>query len=209
MVALLQPQDAFTPPTKSNEWYTPSKYIEVARQVMGGITLDPASCELANETVKAEHYYTKEDNGLAQRWYGNVWLNPPYARDNSKPNGQKSGIRHWVEKMIDTYETGETDQIIALLTTQTNTTWFRPLWNYPICFVDHNLRFFTPHGRSTKSDPSKAGWKTDGHIYGTILVYLGEYEHSFINIFSQFGTIAKRVNPVQVQEPPRTLWEVQ
>ena len=55
------------PSSKTNEWYTPAKYIEAARKVMGGIDLDPATCELANKTVKATKYHTKENNGLMQR----------------------------------------------------------------------------------------------------------------------------------------------
>lgn len=65
----------------SNEWYTPAPIIEAARDVMGSIDLDPASCELANQTVKAVKYYSVETNGLRHEWYGNVWLNPPYIRE--------------------------------------------------------------------------------------------------------------------------------
>lgn len=64
---------------KDNEWYTPSLYIEAARQVMGGIDLDPASCAVADQTVKATNYFSQEEDGLAQTWHGRVWCNPPFS----------------------------------------------------------------------------------------------------------------------------------
>ena len=64
----------------NNEWYTPPEIIEAARTVLGDIDLDPASCDMAQRTVQATTYYSKEDDGLAQQWAGRVWLNPPYSK---------------------------------------------------------------------------------------------------------------------------------
>jgi hypothetical protein len=63
--------------TGENEWYTPAKYIEMARKVLGEIDLDPASSLAANDTVKAKEWF---DDGLTKPWRGRVWMNPPYAQ---------------------------------------------------------------------------------------------------------------------------------
>src|SRR6266481_746008 len=119
MIAFAKPDNIIAMPTKSNEWYTPSRYIEAARQVMGGIDLDPASCEVANEIVRATHYYTAKENGLEQRWYGNIWLNPPYGKINNK-----SLILLFVEKLVSEYEAGNVEQAILLCDCDPDTSWF-------------------------------------------------------------------------------------
>lgn len=60
--------------SNSPEWYTPSSIIEAARSCMGSIDLDPASCEEANERVKAKYYFTKEDDGLNRPWNLTRWF---------------------------------------------------------------------------------------------------------------------------------------
>src|SRR5579859_1762991 len=188
-LSFLPPPDNIVPfPTKSNEWYTPARYIEAARAVMGSIDLDPASCELANRTVKAARFYSAKENGLAQEWSGNVWLNPPYARDNTKPNGQKSTINHWVRRLIQCYQLGGIKQAILLTTTRTDASWFELLWEYPVCFSNHHLYFnLGRDGDVFKNTHS-------GHMFGTCFVYLGKNEQTFIDIFSEFGTVARRVS---------------
>ncbi len=92
------------------EHYTPSDIVEAARKVMGGIDLDPASCEKANEIVKAAAYCTRENNGLLHPWWGKVFLNPPGGREfgaTGRPNSQL-----WWPKLVDEWCSGRVEQAI-------------------------------------------------------------------------------------------------
>lgn len=205
MIALVKPQlidlPALEPQGKNNEWYTPARYIEAARRVMGGIDLDPASCEMANRTVKATRYYTQRENGLAQEWYGRVWLNPPFGRLNAAKNsvggstGGKSIMTMFINKLIWSYRLGEISQAVLLTMPKVDTVWFRYLWDYTICFTDHRVLFDRP------------GRIKDAQMFGTIFVYLGPSEQAFIDEFSQFGTIAKRVSTPRTKPAQLSLWE--
>jgi phage N-6-adenine-methyltransferase len=179
--------------TKSNEWFTPAKYIEAARAVMGGIDLDPASCELANKTVKAAKYYTKNDNGLTYPWYGRVWLNPPYGRIH---NSGASVIRMFITKLVDEYKIGSVKQAILLTTVQTNSTWFQLLWNYPLCFTSHRVAFLKPINGIIEPDSRTS------HTLGTALAYLGPNITRFVEHFTAFGPV---VTPDGVHRRPASV----
>ena len=67
---------------RNDECYTPTPIIEAARKCMNGvIDLDPASNPVANKEIKANTYFTKQDDGLKQDWskYISVWCNPPFG----------------------------------------------------------------------------------------------------------------------------------
>jgi hypothetical protein len=182
-------------PQKSNEWYTPAKYIEAARVIMGGIDLDPASCELANQTVKATHYYDQVMNGLMQPWYGKVWLNPPYGKVNPTPGSVRSYQQLFVEKLL--REASHVEQaILLLLGNVCFNRYFSELWNHPLCFHAGSLPFYRPDGT------------LDYFGFGTIFVYLGPNESKFIEVFSAFGRIVKAVDTPPVKPIMRELWEV-
>ena len=154
----------------NNEWYTPSEYIEAARAVMGEINLDPASSEIANKTVKADHIYTVEDNGLEKPWFGNVWLNPPYASDL---------IGKFAEKVVN--ELGNIKQAIVLVNNATETEWFYGMVTNAtaVCFPKSRVKFYTPDG------------KTGAPLQGQAIIYFGEFVNRFINVFDEKGWCAR------------------
>lgn len=159
--------------SKNNEWYTPSKIIELAREVMGGIDLDPASCEAANEIVKADTFYTEEMDGLSQKWYGRVWMNPPYGMDaNHKSNAGK-----WSAHLIEAYEQEVIDQGFTCLNAAIGRVWFNRLWDYPLCFPYARIKFWNPTH------------KKDQPTFGNVLVYLGPKVEVFEATFSEVGRV--------------------
>jgi DNA N-6-adenine-methyltransferase (Dam) len=160
-----------------NEFYTLPRYINSARRVMGSIDLDAASCAEANQTVKAERFYTKDQDGLKLPWYGRTWCNPPFAQIAP---GQ-STIKPWVQKMIRCYEDKEIEQGILLIPNDTSTKWFLPLWAYPICFPPKRISFMIP-GKTTLDQPP----------FGCCFIYFGLNRDKFIEEFSFYGPISSR-----------------
>src|SRR6266581_4090696 len=158
----------------TNEWYTPARYVEAVRNVLGVIDLDTASCSLANEVVRPTRFYTKEENALLQQWPGRCFLNPPYGRTATK----ESRVNLFVRKLLQEYEAGRTTEAILLVPVNTATGWFVPLWQFPICFPRKRIRFYSEHGPS------------DGASFPTCFVYMGAREEQFIEVFRKFGPFA-------------------
>jgi ParB family chromosome partitioning protein len=160
--------------SESNEWYTPAQYIRPVRRLLGTIDLDPASCAEANAVVQATHFYTVEDDGLVQPWYGRVWLNPPYGK-----TGNKSNQEIWSQRLMTEYEAGNVQEAVLLVNAATDTIWFQKVWRYPICFVAGRIRFWRVEGVA------------DSPTHGSALVYLGGKIERFGELFSTFGVVAR------------------
>jgi len=152
--------------TGNEEWYTPQKYIDMAREVMGGIDLDPASNDFANKTVNATTYYTKEDDGLSKEWKGRIWLNPPYS----------SIISKFIDKIC--YSNIEA---IVLTNNSTDTKWFQQAAVNcdAICFTHGRINFY--NNEQKKSSPTN----------GQSFFYFGNNKTKFSNIFKEVGFIVE------------------
>jgi phage N-6-adenine-methyltransferase len=157
------------------ERYTPAQYIEAAREVMGAIDLDPASCEQAQETVQATEYFTAEDDGLQRDWHGRVWLNPPYHRELAP---------QFINKLISEIVSGRVNEAIVLTNNSTDTEWFRKAAYLcdVICFTDGRIHFEVPN-----HDPLLP---TQGQAF----FYFGVNAKRFVKIFD--GRKARQEAPV-------------
>lgn len=151
----------------NQEHYTPRRFTDSARYVMGSIDLDPASNEVANEWIAASTYYTIENQGLDKEWSGNVWMNPPFASKILKP-------------LVDKLVKSNIEQAIVLTNNNTDTKVGQELlkWADAICLVAGRIKFMKPDGTENKAP-----------LQGQIVYYKGNNQGSFKQEFSQHGTV--------------------
>ena len=152
------PEDA----PSSDEWYTPKPIIELARVILGGIGLDPASCSVAQEVVKADTYWTAQDNALLKDWGAvgarTVWLNPPYSR---RP------IMQFTNKFLDEYEDGSFEEALVLVNVSSSATWWQDLALQAqlIAYPDRRITFWRA-----------GGTEEAGNRYDSSMMYFGAPE---------------------------------
>lgn len=179
----------------SNEWYTPAKYVDAAREVMGGIDLDPASCEMANKVVRASRYYTQKENGLMRSWTAStIWLNPPYG--HTQGGASMSHQRAFAEKLLREYAASTIGQAILLSLGNPNSVWFQPFFDFTVCFYRGHIDFYRPDG------------STGTFGFPLAFVYLGPNEQRFAHVFSKFGRIVRAIDTPTPRPIARELWEV-
>jgi ParB family chromosome partitioning protein len=153
-----------------DEWYSPAEHVEMARRVMGGIDLDPASCELAQQTVKATRYLTATDDGLAHEWHGRIWINPPYSRGL---------ITRFADKLIEEWRAGRVQQAIALVNAHPDGRWFQRLSaEFVLCLAHKRIKFYD-------------GTRTCNPRFPSAFFYAGSRRSTFRRVFGQLGAIVE------------------
>ena len=120
------------------EWLTPPELVKQ----LGAFDLDPCT-PVHPPFVHATHNFTIHDNGIAQPWFGRVYLNPPYGK----------GMEKWLEK-LKIHGNG-----IALIFARTETKcFFDHIWHdaHAVLFVKGRIKFYTTKGeqKGTPGAPS-------------------------------------------------------
>lgn len=164
--------------SKTNEHYTPVQYTNSARFVMGSIDLDPCSCAIAQQWIKAKNYYSlaKDGDSFNKRLYGNIWMNPPYGIA-SKAKGIY-GASAWIMKVYKAYHAGEVKQAIILARGDSN--GVKLLTKETVFCDSKRINFLNEY-----CEPGSAG------VPGTRIFYLGDFVDRFATTFSKYGTILK------------------
>jgi ParB family chromosome partitioning protein len=156
--------------TGENEWYTPPEYIEAARACLGSIDLDPASSSQAQRSIRAAHFFTRDDDGLRHAWCGRVWLNPPYSQPD---------IARFIDKLLAEIGAGRATEAILLTHNYTDTGWFHAAAATcaAICFTRGRIRFVSATGDIAAP--------TQGQAF----FYFGSATDRFRKTFGSFGFI--------------------
>ena len=114
------------------EWYTPQYIFDSL-----GLEFDLDPCAApAYDNVPAKNKYVLPTDGLLEKWYGTVWLNPPYGKQTPL----------WINKMI------HHNDGIALVFARTDTQWFQKAIETAsiVCFIGSRVKFV--NGNTGKSD---------------------------------------------------------
>lgn len=156
--------------TGDPESYTPEKYIEAARAVMGGIDLDPASNGHAQKTVGATEWYDEDENGLLQEWKGAVFLNPPYKHPL---------VAQFIDKLCREHQAGNVLEAVLLTNNNTDTKWWHQAAKAAraVCFTAGRINFYKADGSETQP--------TNGQTF----FYFGRDASKFAAAFSEHGLI--------------------
>ena len=155
------------------EWYTPPDIVQRARWSLGEIDLDPATTALANATVMADLFFTKEYSGLDQPWRGRVFVNPPgglvrefWRKALTEYTAGRMKACVWIGYSLQQLQTLQTDgpgpvQIAAA-----------------ICYPRKRIAFIDAEGKPSRS-PTHANY----------IAYLGQYPAGFRLAFESYGDV--------------------
>ena len=131
----------------SDEWYTPRDVFDALRLKF---SLDPCSPG-AGHWVPAVRIFTKADDGLAQPWFGIVFMNPPF--------GGRNGHVPWLRKFL-AHGNG-----IAVVRAYTSSEWF-----HRYALKAETMVF--PRGKTKFVRANGSIGKAPGH--GIVLLGMGE-----------------------------------
>jgi len=196
--------------SNSFEHATPKFIVDPAREVLGKIDLDPASCMEANKTVRATIYYSPPHCGLTYPWFGRIFLNPPggafvvtkkmrtsmpaeeadelaeqFAAEAERWKTKSRAVAWW-RKLTEEYVDGRTQEAIFIgfsldiLQASQGEEWLDIL-KFPLCVPEKRIQFDS-NGKAGKAP-----------THGNVIVYLPHRagdSQKFAEAFADIGSVS-------------------
>lgn len=174
---------------KSVEYYTPGWLVTAARETLGTIDIDPASCWEANAIVRACRFYTSKDDGLSKPWCyfstpSNVFLNYP------------SDAKLWWTKLLAERAAGHIIHAIVVAYSAdpifaTQSGCGMAMADFPICL----LRKRVPYLVTTEDGNLRAKSGTPCHSAVVYVPGIVNLTDRFYAAFRQYGQIVTPYQP--------------
>jgi phage N-6-adenine-methyltransferase len=115
--------------SRSDEWPTTPEVFAELNARYGPFDLDPAATP---ENAKCAAYFTREQDGLSQRWWGRTFLNPPYGRT----------LGAWMRKAWESVQCGDAELVLCLVPARVDTAWWHDYaMRGEVTFVRGRLKF--------------------------------------------------------------------
>ena len=151
---------------KSIEWYTPEWIFE---KLNLQFDIDVCTKKGGISYIPAKQHFSKEDDGLAKKWEGSVWCNPPYGKETSI----------WLDKFCE-HKNG-----VALVFARTDTKWFHEVVNKvdAVMFLKGRVQFTDGEGVTNKS----------GSTSGSMLLAFGKENVNALRNFDGFLVVKESV----------------
>lgn len=112
--------------SETPEWETPQWLFDLLNKEFH-FDLDVCASE---KNHKCEKYFSRQNDGLKQKWQGTCWMNPPYGRE----------LPQWISKAKNESQNGTL--VVCLVPARTDTEWW---WNNciegEIRFIRGRLKF--------------------------------------------------------------------
>jgi phage N-6-adenine-methyltransferase len=130
--------------TQTDTWITPKWIIDA----IGPFDLDPCGHLPEGKPIveTAKNYFTEEQNGLNQDWFGDVFVNFPYS---------DAGL--WLTKCAEEYEKGNCNIIVLCFARTETRAWQRNVVKATgINFINKRVKFLNHQGevKSNGNAPS-------------------------------------------------------
>jgi hypothetical protein len=162
---------------KGDENYTPEYFLEACRAFLGWFDLDPFSNAIAQKSVRAKTFWTKDDNALTKDWtpYLKKIVNPPYSQGL---------IGKCIDKILGFCTIGET---ILIVNSSTSAKWFQRCKNACSAYLNPSKRlpFYNPYREIQYLNGTK---KRSGNEYDQTVFYFGDRPLEFAKAMEHLGS---------------------